>query len=285
MAHAPFAGKRPTKSRARGPLPGKRPGARSRLGQNFLRDEELLDRVVEAAEIGPDDEVLEVGAGPGTLTSRLVPRARRVVAVELDERLLPALRRAAPGAEVMAANILQVDLAALFPAGGEIVVGNIPYYLTGALLRRVLDTRPLPKRISFVVQREVAERWCGTGGWSLSTVVAQTLTVPELRFTLPPDAFDPPPRVWSALVRLDVRARPAVSVPDLTAFFRFAEVVFQFRRKQLGRSLVQVSGLARDDVLARLGEAGIDPERRAETLDLGEWERCYRAFEPRGPAA
>jgi 16S rRNA (adenine1518-N6/adenine1519-N6)-dimethyltransferase len=285
MSRAPSAGKRPGRGGPRGPVAARRPSARHRLGQNFLRDEELLDRVAEAAGIEPEDQVLEVGAGPGTLTRRLVPRARRVVAVELDERLLPLLRRAAPEAEVVAGNILQVDLGALFPAGGEIVVGNIPYYLTGALLRRVLDARPLPKRISFVVQREVAERWCGTGGWSLSTVVAQTLTVPELRFTLPPDAFDPPPRVWSALVRLDVRERPAVSVADLTAFFRFAETVFQFRRKQLGRSLVQISGLARDDVQERLESAGVDPERRAETLDLEEWERCYRAFESGDRAA
>jgi 16S rRNA (adenine1518-N6/adenine1519-N6)-dimethyltransferase len=279
MDPAPFAGKRPAKRAAQGPLPGKRSSARHRLGQNFLRDEELLDRVAEAAEIGPDDEVLEVGAGPGTLTRRLVPRARRVVAVELDERLLPMLRKAAPGAEVLAANILTVDLPALFPEGGEVVVGNIPYYLTGALLRRVLDARPLPKRISFVVQREVAERWCGTGGWSLSTVVAQTLTVPDLRFTLPPDAFDPPPKVWSALVRLDVREQPAVSIPDLPAFFRFAEAVFQFRRKQLGGSLVRVTGLGREEVAERLQAAGIDPERRPETRGLDEWERWYRGVE------
>lgn len=277
MPGAPPAGKRSPRGGPRGPVAGRRP-ARSRLGQNFLRDEELLDRVAEAAGIGPDDEVLEVGAGPGTLTRRLVPQARRVVAVELAERLLPTLRGAAPGAEVVAADILQVDLAALFPAGGEIVVGNIPYYLTGALLRRILDARPLPKRISFVVQREVAERWCGVDGWSLSTVVAQTLTTPRLLFTLPPDAFDPAPRVWSALVRLDVRDRPAVTVPDLGAFFRFAEVVFQFRRKQLGRSLVQVTGLVRGEVRERLGNAGVDPERRAETLRLDEWERCYLEF-------
>lgn len=255
-----------------------RPAARSRLGQNFLRDEELLDRVAEAAGAEPGDEVLEVGAGPGTLTRRLLARARRVVAVELDERLLPVLRQSAPGAEVVAADILKVDLAALFPAGGEIVAGNIPYYLTGALLRRLLDARPLPKRISFVVQREVAERWCGEGGWSLSTVVAQTLTVPELRFPLPPEAFDPPPRVWSALVRLEVRERPAVSVPDLGTFFRFAESLFQFRRKQVGGSLVRVTGLEREEVLERMGEVGIDPRRRPETFDLPEWERCYRAF-------
>lgn len=278
MGPAPFAGKRPSQGAAGGPIPGKRPRARHRLGQNFLRDEELLDRVAAAAEVGPDDEVLEVGAGPGTLTRRLVPRARRLVAVELDERLLPALRRAAPGAEVLAANILEVDLPSLFPAGGQIVVGNIPYYLTGALLRRILDARPLPKRISFVVQREVAERWSGSGGWSLATVVAQTLTVPEILFTLPPEAFDPPPRVWSALVRLEVRERPAVSIRDLTAFFRFVETVFQFRRKQLGSSLVRVTGLGRDAVVERLEEMGIDSARRPETLSLEEWERGYRVF-------
>ncbi|MGH7910242.1 MAG: 16S rRNA (adenine(1518)-N(6)/adenine(1519)-N(6))-dimethyltransferase RsmA [Candidatus Dormibacteraceae bacterium] len=255
-----------------------RPSPRRRLGQNFLTDPGLLGQVVEAAGITPEDQVLEVGAGTGTLTRRLVPLARRVVAVELDERLLPALRHAAPAAEVLAQDVLTIDLATLFPDGGEVLVGNIPYYLTGALLRRVLDARPLPKRLSFVVQREVAERWCGIGGWSLATVVAQTLTRPELRFLLPPEAFDPPPRVWSALARLDVRRRPAISVPDLRAFFRFAEALFQFRRKQLGGSLTRVTGLPRGTVVERLGARGIDPARRPETLRLDEWEHCYLAF-------
>lgn len=258
--------------RERGPRPIKR------LGQHFLIDEGLRARVLESAGITAEDEVLEVGPGPGVLTKDLVRMARRVVAVELDERQLPALREAAPTAEVVSADILKLDLAAHFPNGGEIIVGNIPYYLTGALIEKLLETSPTPRRLSLVVQREVARRWCGLDGWSLATVAVQTLSRPRIEFELPPEAFDPPPEVHSALAVLEVRERPAVSVPDLNLFFRFAEVVFQFRRKQLGGSLVRITGGARDQVLAGLQRVGIDPQRRAETLSLKEWEAMFGAF-------
>src|SRR5579884_963841 len=131
---------------------------RPRLGQHFLVDPALRRQVVEAAGIGPEDEVLEIGAGPGVLTGELVRRARRVVAVEIDPRLARRLRAAVPEAEVVNDDVLRLDLARWFPAGGEVVVGNIPYYLTGALIRSLLDTAPRPRRLSLVVQREVARR-------------------------------------------------------------------------------------------------------------------------------
>jgi 16S rRNA (adenine1518-N6/adenine1519-N6)-dimethyltransferase len=248
------------------------------LGQHFLADRELRDRVVAAAGIEAGDEVMEIGAGPGTLTGELVRLARRVVAVELDARLLPRLRAAAPGVEVVHGDVMQVDPAVLFPKGGEIVVGNIPYYLTGALVPHLLGREPRPKRLSLVVQREVARRWCGLDGWSLATVAVQTFSVPRLAFELPPEAFEPPPKVTSALAVLEVRAEPAVHVPDLDAFFRFVEAVFQFRRKQLRPALARVAGLAGEAVGARLTGLGIDPSRRAETLSLAEWETTFLAF-------
>jgi 16S rRNA (adenine1518-N6/adenine1519-N6)-dimethyltransferase len=251
---------------------------RKRLGQHFLVDPVLRERVVAAAGIEPDDEVLEVGAGPGTLTGELVRLARRVVAIELDTRLLPQLRAAAPGAEIVHQDVLRVDPAVLFPSGGEIVVGNIPYYLTGALVPHLLQREPRPRRLSLVVQREVARRWCGLDGWSLATVAVQTFTVPRIAFELPPEAFDPPPQVTSALVVLEVRPIPAVRVPDLDAFFRFVEAVFQFRRKQLRSALSRVSGLGGADVGARLEGLGIEPARRAETLALAEWEATFVTF-------
>jgi 16S rRNA (adenine1518-N6/adenine1519-N6)-dimethyltransferase len=231
---------------------------------------------VAAAGIGPADEVLEIGAGPGTLTGELTRLARRVVAVELDRRLLPSLRAAAPAAEIVNQDVLKLDPAVLFPAGGEIVVGNIPYYLTGALVPHLLDREPRPRRLSLVVQREVARRWCGLDGWSLATVAVQAFTEPRIEFELPPEAFEPPPRVTSALVVLEVRARPAVDVPDLGAFFRFVESVFRFRRKQLRSALGRALGVSGDEAAARLVAAGIEPARRAETLSLREWETAFR---------
>jgi 16S rRNA (adenine1518-N6/adenine1519-N6)-dimethyltransferase len=250
-----------------------------RLGQNFLADPALRERVIEAAGVGPDDEVLEIGAGPGTLTAELARRARRVVAVELDRRLLPALRAAAPTAEVVNADILKVDPARYFPAGGAVVVGNIPYYLTGALVPHLLSRPPRPGRLSLVVQREVARRWCGLDGGSLATVAVQTFAEPRIEFELPPEAFEPPPRVTSALVVLEVRPCPAVQVSSLDAFFRFVESVFQFRRKQLRTSLSRAAGTTPAEIERRLHELGVDPTRRAETLSLQEWERVFAALE------
>jgi 16S rRNA (adenine1518-N6/adenine1519-N6)-dimethyltransferase len=222
--------------------------------------------------------VLEIGPGPGTLTADLVRLARRVVAVELDARMLPRLRALDPGPEVLHADILGVDPATMFPRGGEIVVGNIPYYLTGALVPHLLGLAPRPRRLSLVVQREVARRWCGLDGWSLATVAVQTFSEPRIAFELPPEAFDPPPKVTSALAVLEVRPEPAVHVPDLDPFFRFVEAVFQFRRKQLRPALARVASLSAEEVAARLDGLGIDPIRRAETLTLAEWEATFRAF-------
>src|SRR4029077_5692188 len=165
----------------------------------------------------------------------------------------------APGAEIVNEDVLKVDPAVLFPQGGEIVVGNVPYYLTGALVPHLLGREPRPRRLSLVVQREVARRWCGAGGWSLATVAVQTFTRPRIEFELPPEAFRPPPRVTSALVVLEVRPSPAVEVADLEPFFRFVESVFQFRRKQLRAAVARVAGITGDAAAARLGEIGIEP--------------------------
>jgi 16S rRNA (adenine1518-N6/adenine1519-N6)-dimethyltransferase len=276
-AHRSDADGLPGRARSGPPL-----GAGSkRLGQHFLVDASLRDQVVAAAGITADDEVLEVGAGPGTLTAELASRARRVVAVELDRRLLPALKRAAPTAEIIQADILKLDLTALFPLGGEVVVGNIPYYLSGALIEKLLQHPPLPRRLSLVVQQEVAERWCGVGGWSLATVAVQTLAAPRIALRLPPEAFDPAPDVHSALVVMEVRDQPAVKVDDLNRFFRFVEVVFQFRRKQLATALVRVTGRPRPELEALLSRASIEPTRRAETLALDKWEVLYTAVSPK----
>jgi 16S rRNA (adenine1518-N6/adenine1519-N6)-dimethyltransferase len=251
------------------------------LGQNFLVDPAIRDRIADAATVTADDDVLEVGAGAGALTIALAKHCRRLVAVELDHRFIPVLREVTgvlPNVEVVESDILRVDQQELFPNGGHIVAGNIPYNLTGALIRRLLEAGPRPRRLSLVVQKEVAERWTASGGASLATVAVQVFAMARLQFTIPASAFMPPPRVDSACVVVEVRDRPAVDVPDLDAFFRLVEAVFQLRRKQLGGALGRISGIGSTRAGARLREAGIDPQRRAQTLDLGEWEKLYRAF-------
>jgi 16S rRNA (adenine1518-N6/adenine1519-N6)-dimethyltransferase len=251
------------------------------LGQNFLVDPAVRDAVADQAALSPEDEVLEVGAGVGTLTVALATRCRRVVAVELDGRLIPPLRESLAGldnVEVVRTDILRFNVRSAFPDGKEVVAGNIPYNLTGALIRKLLDDPPRPRRLSLVVQKEVAERWTASSGASLATVAVQIFAEARLVFSIPAFAFTPSPRVDSALVRLDVRERPAVEVDDLKAFFRFVEAVFQGRRKQLGGTLGRISGTGSTAAGARLRASGIDPERRPQTLSLAEWAALYEEF-------
>lgn len=243
-----------------------------RLGQNFLVDPAVRDRIAGAAGLHPGDEVLEVGAGVGTLTVALASRAKRVVAVELDRSLIPVLREVVgdiPNVEVVQGDILRLDV------GAEVVAGNIPYNLTGALVRKLLDHPPRPRRISLVVQKEVAERWTAPTSTSLATVAVRVFTEPRLEFTISAEKFTPVPRVDSALAVLAVRQVPAVHVGDLDAFFRFVEAVFQFRRKQLGGIMARMG--AGKEVLHTLD---IDPTRRPQTLSLEEWESLFRAVNP-----
>ena len=246
-----------------------------RLGQNFLVDGRLRDRIAELSGITKEDRVLEVGSGAGALTVRLVEMAREVIAVELDRRLLAVLTDILPdrpNLRIVGGDILKIELPAV-----DVVAGNIPYYLTGALLPRLLEASQRPRAVVLVVQREVAERWTQAGDWSLATVAVQTLAIPRLELVLPRQAFWPEPTVESALVVLQVREKPAVDVPDLNAFFRFVEGLFQFRRKQLGSSLARRAGHG-PAVAARLGSINIDPSRRPQTLALPEWEALYREF-------
>jgi len=255
-----------------------------RLGQNFLVDPKLRDLIAEAAAIDANDEVLEVGAGVGTLTVALAPRCRRLVAVELDRNLMPALRDVIAGlgnVELVQADILRFDVVGAFPSGGEVVAGNIPYNLTGALIPKLLDQLPRPRRLSLVVQKEVAERWTATTATSLATVAVQVFALPRIVMTIPASSFTPVPKVDSCLVILEVRDKPAVQVDDLNRFFRFVEAVFQFRRKQLGGTVARIAEVSGREAGQRLGELGVDPTRRPQTLLLPEWEALYVAFNPR----
>ena len=255
-----------------------------RLGQNFLLDAALRDSIADAAELDAGDEVLEVGAGVGTLTIALAARCKRVVAVELDRRLLPALHEVLEGrdnVQVVQADILRFDIVAAFPKGGEVVAGNIPYNLTGELMRRLLDRPPRPRKLSLVVQKQVAERWTAVTGASLATVAVQMFAEPRILMSVPAESFTPVPNVDSALVVLEVRPDPAVKVDDPDRFLRFVEAVFQFRRKQLAGTVGRITGTSGSESASALNVLGIDPTRRPQTLSLGEWEVIFRAFNSR----
>jgi 16S rRNA (adenine1518-N6/adenine1519-N6)-dimethyltransferase len=252
------------------------------LGQNFLVDEAVLARVAAAADLGPRDTVLEIGPGLGSLTRHLAEAARRVVAVELDAAILPALRhtlRPYANVEIVHSDILKYALTASrsgLPSNYK-VVANIPYYITSALIRHLLEADVKPSLIVLTVQREVAERICAEPGeMSLLAVSVQFYCAPRLVARIPAGAFYPPPEVDSAVLKMEVRPRPAASVSDVDRFFRVVKAGFSQKRKQLRNSLsagLHLEGRTVDDYLLR---AGIDPRRRPETLTLEEWGTLAR---------
>lgn len=248
---------------------------RKRLGQNFLRDRAILDRIVAAADVGPEDAVLEVGPGTGSLTAALAARAARVVAVELDDNLFALLESefaSTRNVELVHADALSVDPCSIFP-GSYKVVANIPYYITGPIVRHFLESRCPPEIMALMVQREVGMRMTAKpGDLSLLGVSVQWYADPKIVARVPAGAFYPPPKVDSVVVR--IKPRPTGERGRLTEpFFEVARAGFSTRRKQLVNAISRGLGIDRDRALRLLTEAGIEPSRRAETLSLDEWER------------
>lgn len=262
---------------------------RKRLGQHFLTDAAVLDRIVAESGVGPGDTVLEIGAGTGDLTERLARTAGRVVAVELDETLCAHLRRrfaATAAVAVVCADVLDYSPRELLAKGGAAppyhVVANIPYYITAPILRLFLESQDRPDRMTLMVQKEVAESIVAPPGkMTLLGASVQFYGEARLLFTVPPSAFYPPPQVASAVVRIDVRPRPAVDVPDVDAFFAVVRAGFATPRKQLHNALAGRLWLPPGSAPELLRAAGIDPTRRAQTLSLEEWAAVDRAIRQR----
>jgi 16S rRNA (adenine1518-N6/adenine1519-N6)-dimethyltransferase len=258
---------------------------RKRLGQHFLMDEDVLERIIRESRITSSDVVLEIGAGAGALTERLARVARHVVAVELDETLCSHLRRrfaGTPSVAVVCAGVLEHTPRALLAEGSTappyVVVANIPYYITAPILRTFLESPDRPRRLTLMVQKEVAESIVAPPGqMSLLGVSVQFYGEARLLFTVPPAAFQPPPKVASAVVQIDVRDHPAVDVPDVEAFFDVVRAGFATPRKQLHNALAGRLWLPPDSASDLLRSAGIDPTRRAQTLSLAEWAAVDRA--------
>ena len=246
------------------------------LGQNFLVDETYLNRVVEAAEIGAHEDVLEIGAGLGSLTRHLAIHARSVVAVELDSDLIAPLQQVVnpfPNVRVVAGDILAFAPGELVPGREYIVVANIPYYITSALLRHLLEARFPPLRLILTLQREVARRICaGPGDLSLLALSVQVYGQPEIVAHIPAHAFYPPPKVDSAILRIHLFPSPRIPANQLDVFFRLIKAGFSQKRKTLRNALAGGLRLSPTLVKTLLREAGIDPMRRAETLALSEWQ-------------
>ncbi|MHB8377360.1 MAG: 16S rRNA (adenine(1518)-N(6)/adenine(1519)-N(6))-dimethyltransferase RsmA [Dehalococcoidia bacterium] len=261
------------------------PRAKKRFGQHFLSDLNILTRIVDAAALSVDDAVVEVGPGRGALTAVLAERARRVVAVEVDRDLVAVLRErfaAASRIAIVEADVLATSTVELLARGGVdvpyVVVANLPYNIAAAVLRHFLEGEVRPRRLVVMVQREVAEAIVAAPGkMGLLSVATQVYGEARMVMRVAPGAFDPPPAVQSAVVRIDVAPAPRVDAP-IEAFFRVVRAGFGNPRKQLRNSLafgLHVKQTVVDDVMRR---AGIDATLRPQVLSLDDWAALTRAW-------
>ena len=268
---------RPATVRAVARRAGIRPSRR--LGQHFLVDRGVLDAIVAALDPGPEDSVLEIGCGLGTLTGALADRTGHVTAIDVDAHCITATRitqRRRDNVTLVHADVLRADPAELGLHGGWLAAGNLPYQLTGPILGRLFELAQPPARGVFLVQREVAARLAAeAGGWSLATLAVRSIADVERILDVAPEAFEPRPAVHSAVVRL--RPRRDVSAEERRAAIRLARPVFQQRRKTLRHGLTHALAGDGAAAAAALAAEGIDSRRRPGTLDLDEWRRLARA--------
>jgi 16S rRNA (adenine1518-N6/adenine1519-N6)-dimethyltransferase len=255
---------------------------RARLGQHFLYSPGILDRIVRAAgEAARDVElIIEIGAGPGTLTARLLGLGKRVLAIEIDRKLaesLPAKLGSPPDLEVLGADVLELDLGSLIAArtaGRAVVAGNLPYYITSPILHRVCDAASRVAAAIVLVQKEVAARIAarpGTRDYGYLSVLCQAHGRPEVLFAVPPGAFRPAPKVTSALVRLAIEPRfEQWGVADREAFLQFVQLCFHHKRKTLLNNLQGTYGKTR---LAGIPEMRLRAEQLAPEPLAGLWRR------------
>lgn len=279
------------------------------LGQNFLVEESVVSRIAKAAELTPEDTVLEIGPGIGTLTQALAMTGASVVSVELDKRLIPVLQEtvgAYKNVRIVQGDILKVNIPEIIAevkadrktadAAGEVaeaesemkqsdtfkVCANLPYYITTPIIMYLLEQKLPLERLVVMVQKEVAERMtAGPGGreYGAISVAMQYYTEPKIAFIVKAGSFLPAPKVDSAVLVCKKRSKPPVEVPDEKTFFKVVAAAFSVRRKMLNNSLKNMGGLTGEQVKAWLDRAGINGRRRAETLSLEEFAMLARTWE------
>jgi 16S rRNA (adenine1518-N6/adenine1519-N6)-dimethyltransferase len=264
------------------------------LGQNFLIDQNILNKIVAAAELDKSKGALEIGPGIGALTQRLAAEAGTVTAVEIDNRLIPILEEVLADqahTTVVHGDVLKLDLKQLFAerfadVSGVSVVANLPYYVTTPILMKLLEEKLPLEHIVVMIQKEVAERMAAKPGgkeYGSLSVAVQYYCVPQLVCIVPHTVFIPQPNVDSAVIKLSLRDKPAVDVPDEAFFFRVVQACFAQRRKTLGNNLTAFVGKERrEELAALLAGCGVDPIRRGETLSLDEFARISIALADAG---
>ena len=254
------------------------------LGQHFMHDPQALEKIVACADLSPSDAVVEVGAGTGSLTEKLAARARDVYAIEIDSRLQPILEARfddVPNVFLIFNDILRTDIRALVGNQNYLVVANVPYYISSAILWHFLESDHPPLRMVMTMQYEVGERIIAPD--NLLAVALQYYGEPRIVGKLSPAVFWPRPNIDSAIVLIETHANAPIQVPSPSSFFRVVKAGFSLKRKQLKNALASGLRIKAPIAAELLRTADIDPKRRAETLTLEEWARLCRIVAESSP--
>ena len=254
------------------------------LGQNFLTDKNIIDEIIESAQIGPEDLVMEIGPGMGVITMEAAEKAKKVIAVEIDKNLIPILKETLKdydNVEIINKDILKTDVNGLIDGckekfAGVKILGNLPYYITTPIIMKLLEDGVKADSITIMMQKEVADRikaLPGTKAYGALSVAVQYYCTAEAVVTVPKEVFMPQPKVDSTVLRLCIRKEKPVILEDRDMFFRCVKAGFGQRRKTLLNSLMGIDNITKDIVRDALEKAGIDPSRRAETLNLEEFAK------------
>jgi 16S rRNA (adenine1518-N6/adenine1519-N6)-dimethyltransferase len=261
-----------------------------RLGQNFLTDKNILNKIIKAANLSSRDMVIEIGSGLGTLTQGLAKKAKKVIAVEVDKKLYEVSRKILQNyknVELVQGDILKIDLNSLISQLSPIdrrsfkVVSNLPYYMATSIITHLLENKNYFKVILFSLQKEVAERMIarpGTKDYGILSLAVQYHTEPEILFSISRGSFFPQPKVDSSFLKLRVLSKPGVKVKDEKFLFSLIKAAFSQRRKTLLNALKERLNLERGVLLRVFKKVGIDPKRRAETLSLKEFARLTNSL-------
>jgi 16S rRNA (adenine1518-N6/adenine1519-N6)-dimethyltransferase len=254
------------------------------LGQHFLFDPAILTRIAETLSAEPEETILEIGPGRGTLTAILAPRVHRLIVIEKDRDLIPDLRARFPRVEVVEGDALELDWHALAGQQRFSVIGNIPYNITSPLIDKAL-TPPRPRTIVFLVQKEVADRVAAPPGgaeYGALSVGVQAVSRVERLFRIPAGAFSPPPKVDSAVLRMTPLESPLVGDGDVSSFRRLVVGLFGFRRKQLIRGLRELTGQPAETVSSWLAQASIAAARRPQEISPPEFIALFSIMKAAG---
>lgn len=259
--------------------------AKKSLGQNFLKDEEIIERIFEAAEVQPTDWVFEIGPGTGALTFRLADKVKKLLAIELDHQLVERLEQHFVDSQkvsILEGNILDIDLQELLEASEFAehpykIIANIPYYITAPIIKTLLSLKYQPQSLTLMVQDEVADRLAAPpGSMSLLSLMAQYYATVEKKFFVPKEAFDPAPKVDSAVIQ--IIPRRAYDPEEDRKVFRLARAGFAARRKTLANNLSSSLSLEKATVEEKLKLLGLRTDIRAQALSVEDWERLRRVF-------